>query len=227
MLNMKYTRIFNTESRAVETGCIIHEEGMALVETIEAGETKVKLSTGAAGEIFAGISLSRNAPPATLSNVETGLVPTTLQVKLQRVPKSGQLLVKVGSTVLDIVTSGAPAAGEVLVAGEFLTFNTAQLAGALFVQYLYEPTLSEARAVIGDMPIGGLASSAQHVIGVLTRAECSTNMFDASVDWSAAVQVKLGPNGTFTTTGSGTTIPNATIRSRPSAANSLLTLAIN
>lgn len=226
MLNMKFTRIFNTETRSVVPSAAIHEEGIALVEAIDAGETKVMPSTGAAGEIFAGVSLSRNVPPTMMPNVEEGLVPASLSVKLARIPMAGQLLVKAAGDVLTIV-SAAPAAGEVQVAGDILVFNAAQANAALSAQYMYEPTVTEARTLVGDAPIGGLSSSAQHVIGVVVKGEFATNMFDASVDWSDVMQVKLGPNGIFTTTGPGAVLHNVVVRNRPSSANSMLVLAIN
>jgi hypothetical protein len=226
MLNMKFTRIFNTESRAVLSVSVIPEEGMALVEAIEGGESKTTLSKGVPGEIFAGISMSRNAPPAVLPNVENGVVPASLQVKLARVPSLNQLLVKANNVALTIV-AGVPAAGEVKLSNDVLTFNAAQAGEALIAQYLYAPTLVEARSIVGDYPIGGLASTAQHVIGVLIRGEFATNMFDASVDWSNALRVNLGADGFFTVGGNGTELANVVIRNRPSSANSMLVLAIN
>jgi len=226
MLNMKFTRIFLTETRNVLTGTVIPEEGIALVEAIDGSETKVTVATGASGEVFAGVSLSRNAPPTILPNVETGLVPSAGQVKLARTPVTGQLLVQANGSSLNIV-SGTPNAGEVQLSGDILTFNSAQSGQALFVQYIYVPTVTEARSIIGDQPIGGLASSAQHVIGVLIRGEFATNYFDASVDWSSRLRVNLGANGTFTIGGSGTELTNVVVRSRPSSENSLLVLAIN
>ena len=227
MLNMKFTRIFLTESRDVLTGAVIPEEGMALVDVIDGSETKVNLSQGTAGEFFAGVSMSRNAPPTILPNVETGLVPTALQVQLARVPVVGQLLAQANGHTLTIVND-APAAGEVqLSAGGVLTFNAAQAGQSLFVQYIYVPTVTEARSIIGDQPIGGLASTAQNVIGVLIRGDFATNMFDASVDWSSVIRVNLGPNGTFTSGGTGTLLTNVVVRNRPTTDNSMLVLSIN
>lgn len=226
MLNMQNTRIFNTDTRLVLSSVVIPEEGMALVEVIEGADTKVKPSAGIAGEIFAGVSLARNAPPTYVPNIEEGVIPATLSVKLARKPVIGQILVKIDGTAAS-VGAGAPAAGAVQLVNDVLTFNAADAASTLYVQYLYEPTVQEARSFVGMAPIGGLPSSAQHVIGTITKGEFSTNMFDASVDWSTALQVKLGPNGTFTTGGSGTLLTNVVVRGRPSAGNAMLVLAVN
>jgi len=224
---MKFTRIFNTETRAVMPSAVIAEEGIALVEDIDGGETKVRPSTGANGEIFAGVSMSRNTPPAVLPNVEEGLIPAGLSVKLARTPISGQLLVKVAGIKLTIVAGAPIDATEVQLSGDVLTFFAGEDSKRLDVQYMYEPSIREARTMLGDAPIGGLSSTTQSIIGVLSRGEFATNMFDASVDWSTALQVKLGANGVFTTTGNGTLLTNVVIRNRPNSANSMLVLAIN
>ncbi len=226
MLNMKYTRIFLTESRPVMPSYKIGEEGMALVEDIDGNETKVRPSSGAAGEIFAGVSLSRNAPPSLIPNVEEFTVPAALVKSLARTPVSGQLLVTIDGTAATIV-AGTPAANQVKLNGNTLTFHTSANAASVFVQYLYEPSLKEARTLTGDAPIGGLAAVAQSVVGAIVRGEFATNFFDASCDWSDALQVRLGAGGIFTTKGSGTLLSNVTIRSRPSSENSMLVLAIN
>ena len=200
---------------------------MALVEDIDGNETKVRLSSGAAGEVFAGVSMSRNAPPTVMPNVEEGSIPTSLSVRLARTPIAGQLLVKVEGTAKTVVAGAPASAAEVQLVDDVLNFFAGENAKALLAQYAYEPTLVEARTFVGDSPVGGLSSSVQSVIGVLAKAEFGTNMFDASSDWSTALNVKLGADGKFTTTGSGTLLTNVVIRNRPSSSNSMLVLAIN
>lgn len=226
MLLQKYTRLFLTEHRKVETGIRLTEEGQALVNVKEGNETVVRPSTGAAGEIFAGVSLTRNTPPGTLPWVGEGKVPASLSIELPRLPMAGQILVRLGSDVAEVV-AGAPTAGQVQLVGQVLTFHADDEGDVYTVQMQYEPTLTEARQIVGDHPIGGISAAHQGVVGVVTRGELATTFFDASADFSSALRVKLGPDGRFTTTGTGTELTNVTVISAPSSDNSALVLRVN
>ncbi len=225
MLQQRTTRTVRSRFNDVMSGEIIHEEGMALVYVKEDGSTKVKLSSGAAGEIFAGVSQSRNSPPAFLPFVQEQAVPTSKSMQLVRVPVAGQLFVSLNGTQAPIV-AGAPAAGEAGLSGTTLTFNTADVGANVFAQFLYTPTVLEARQVIGDPPIGGLSSTPQQRIGTLHDAELGTNMFDASIDWSDVFYAKTGPGGTFTAGTEADHTPGVIVKVAPSAANPFLVLAV-
>lgn len=227
MLNMKYTRIFLSEHREVLSGSIIREDGVALVFTKEGDATKVCPSTGVANEIFAGVSLTRNIPPVFMPRVETFVIPSTLTGSLDRVPMSGQLLVKVNGTVKTVV-AGAPAnAGEVQLSGSTLVFAAGEASKTVAVQYIYEPTVMEARTYVGDAPVGGLGSTAMGIIGMITRGDICTNYYDPTVDWSSALTVKLGLDGKFTTTGVGAVVPGAVVLNAPGSSNPMLVLRLS
>jgi hypothetical protein len=226
MLQLRETRIVNSQPHDVVTGHIIPEEGLALAYAKEGADTKVQLSTGAAGEIFAGVSFSRNTPPAVLPVFLVTAIPANSILPINRNPIVGQLLVKIAGVIATIV-AGAPAAGEVQVGSLQLVFNAADASTAVEVQYLYAPSVLEARSIIGDAPIGGLSSTAQGSIGVLKNAIIGTNSYDASVDWSQAMYVKLGPNGTFTVGSAADHIANVIVKTSPGAANPFLVLSLN
>lgn len=227
MIVQKYTRLFLSEHRKVESGVIIQEEGQAMVNVKENGETVVRPSTGAAGEVFAGISMARNTPPTTLQWVAQGVIPDTGAVELPRTPITGQILVKIGTTAATI-SAGAPAsAAETQLAGDVLTFHADNIGKNYFVQIAYEPGMQEALQLVGSMPIGGLAATYQGVVGVITRGEVATSFYDAASDWSTALKVKLGADGRFTTSGPGDVIPGLTVINAPSSENSALTLRVN
>lgn len=226
MLQLLETRIVRTTHSPVLSGSIIHEEGMALVYGKEDGETKVTTSSGVAGEIFAGVSTSRNSPPAVLPYVDESLVPSNGQFELTRTPLPGQLLVKVGGVQRTVVAAAPADATEVQLSGGTLIFANGQGGQTLFAQYIYEPTITEARMQVGDQPIGGLSSTMLSVIGVLKDAQIGTNMFDASVDWTNAMYVKTAPNGTFTVGDAADHIPNVIVKNAPSAANPFLVLTM-
>lgn len=224
MLNMKYTRIFHSEHHEVQSGLIVPEEGLALTFVKDAGVTKVRPSTGVAGEYFAGVSLARTVPPTFYPMIQEDIVPASLTFTLNRAPLTGQILVKVDGTSKTI-TAVAPAnAGEVMLAGNVLTFFAGEAAKGLYVQYLYEPTVIEAATFVGHAIIGGLAFQSMGIVGVIIRGEISTNYYDLAVDWTNVMTVKLGANGKFTTTGTGITVPNCLVMNAPNVDNPMLTL---
>lgn len=230
MLVQKYTRFFGTEHRDVEPGVVIEEEGIALVYTKVNGRSYVRPSTGAAGEIFAGFSVSRNSTPRYLPKVIAGrLVPDSGVIDLGRIPLTGQILVKVAGSVVEI-SANAPVEGKVQLQGQKLFFfqgtpadgsNPAvigDIGKEVYVQFIYEPTVAEARTVIGDGPIGGLPSTNQERIGVATRMEeLGTTYYDASADWSNAYNPRLGADGRVTTAGNGTVLANVVVMDVPVA----------
>jgi hypothetical protein len=226
MLQLRETRIVRSKHENVLSGTIVSEEGMALVYAKEDGETKVTLSSGADGEVFAGVSQSRNSPPAALPFVMDQAVPAAEVLELPRTPITGQLLVKVGGAQKTVVNAAPANAGEVQLVGRNLVFAAGEKGKNVFVQFLYAPTVTEARTVIGDTPIGGLSSTAQSVIGTIKDAQFATNMFDASADWSDALYAKLGAAGTFTVGTEADHIPNVVVKNAPNASNPFLVLSI-
>lgn len=227
MLMHKYTRLFLTEHRKVETGVQITEEGQALVNVKEGSETVVRPSTGAAGEHFAGVSMTRFTPPTTMPWVGEGKVPASLSLELPRLPLAGQILVRVAGDVATIV-SGAPAdETEVQLVGQILTFHEDVTNAGYLVQMQYEPTVTEARQQVGDFAVGGISAAYQGVTGIIMRGELATTFYDGAADFSSAITVKLGPDGRFTTEGQGTELTNVLVISAPSAENSALVLRVN
>jgi hypothetical protein len=230
MIVDKYTRAFNTEFRDVEPGLDLREDGQALVFSKVNGRTYVRPSQGVTGEIFAGISVNRNTPPSFLPKIVSGsIVPESGVVDLGRLPLNGQMLVKVGGDVLEI-SAAAPVEGKVQSVGTKLYFFTGTPANGgtpavpgdtgkeLFVQMMYEPTVSEAKTVRGDAPIGGLSSSELGRIAVLTRAESvATTFYDAAADWSNVLRPKLGVDGKFTSSGPGEIVNTVLVLQTPVA----------
>jgi hypothetical protein len=221
------TNFVRTSHEDVATGVLIQEEGIPLVYVKEAGITKVKPSIGAVGEIFAGLSISRNAPPTVLPLLLSGLIASDATFELPRAPITGQLFVSIDGTAATVVT-GTPAAGEVKVDGLQLVFEAGAANSPVFVQMMYSPSLIEARSVLGDAPFGGLSTHVLNRIGVFKSGEASTTLFDASVDWSAALHVKLA-DGKFTAAAANDAarLPNVVVTNSPSVAAPFLSLNVN
>lgn len=227
MIEQKFTRQFRSEHRPVKTGVIIEDEGIALVFERSGSDTVVCPSTGVSGEVFAGISLSRNTPPTFDCLVLEFKVPASKTIQLPRFPLAGQILVKNGTSALTIGASAPGDATAVQLEGDEITFHSSVAVDTVIaVTMQFELTASEARQRKGDAPWGGLSSTGQGVIGMITQGDVSTSYFNAGDDWSSALEVKLGANGMFTTSGSGVTVPNAVVVAAPSAANPQLVISL-
>lgn len=227
MLQLRNTRIFKTLFENLATGIAIQEEGVALVFVKENGETKVQPSTGAAGERFAGVAIARNMPPATLPLVEEGVIDSTGSGSLTRAPIAGQALIKVGGVAVTIISTGVPAADEILVVGADYKVDPSNVGKSISAQYLYAPTVQEARTVIGDAPYGGLAANALGTIAAVKQAEVGTSFFDASADWSDAMYAKTVAGGKFAPATAASGIPGVVVKNSPSVGSPFLVLELN
>ena len=233
MLNYQHSSFFKTRERAVLPGSVIGEEGVSLVFTKEGanGDLEVKPSTGAADEVFAGFAISTNTPatqaPAVEESEEAGAT-----YALNRIPVAGQLLVKLDGTAATLAAGAvAPsAAGTVNVdAHGVLYFHADDEALPLFVQYSYELSASEASAITGDY-YGGSHNTASRVhnsVGAVSEGVISTDMFDASADFSQTIHPRLGPNGMLTTSGTGTLLTSVIVKNSPSVESAFLELEVN
>jgi hypothetical protein len=172
--------------------------------------------------------MSRNAPPLFIPLVLEDVV-NGATLELPRTPMAGQILVRVGGTALGIVAgdeapsdANGASTGEVALDDNVLYFHPDHDGATRFVQMMYEPTVTEARQYNGDVPVGGLSSSAQGIIGVITRGDVATSYYDASADWSSALKAQLGADGVFTIGGAGAEAQGATIIQAPTASNPVL-----
>lgn len=77
MLFQNATAIVQTQEADLLPGEVIHEEGLALVWVREGGHSFLRLSTGAADEVFAGFALARSMPPANMNRVEEFVIDAT------------------------------------------------------------------------------------------------------------------------------------------------------
>jgi len=230
MLQLRDTRFNSTKIRELLSGVTVSEEGMALVYVKENGVTKVQPSLGVAGEEFAGISFERNTPPASVPYVAEGVIPAGLSVELPRTPIAGQLRVTVAGVGVTVVAIAPADATEVQLSGSTLTFFAGEATKAYTAQFLYEPSVSEARALTGDGPFGGLASGEVGTVGVINDSGAVfTSMFDGAADWSTAMYVRTIAGGKFTPCAKAHAerIPGVVVLNSPNAANPFLGLTIN
>lgn len=225
MLDLKNTRFFNTEQRPVVAGHVISDEGAACIYVKDGQETKTRMSTGAADEIFAGFSLSRNVPPSFLPNAEEGVV-SDKPVTIARLPIAGQIGISVAGVALTVVAGDPADETEAKLAADVVTFHADADGDKYEILYQYEPTVGEANMLTGDAPIGNLSSTVMGSIGLITDGDVSTSFFDAGADWSGAINPTLGVDGLLTVGGSGTVLKQVTVLNTPSASNPMLTVRV-
>lgn len=235
MINLQATRVLKTGFAPLAAGVHNEDEGQVLVSVKEDGERRVRPSTGAADEIFAGFQLSRAVPPKYVPKVEAfniakldGAAVATFSTI--RVPVAGKMLVRIGDVVVTAIGSDAEApdaAGKVNHVNGTFYFNDADLGKPAEIQYHYEPTVTEAQQITGDAPHGGHPGNAQGQASFLLVGEIATSYFDSSVDWSNTLQPRLGPNGILTTGGQGTLLTNVTVLNSPSSQDEFLRLEVH
>lgn len=157
MLQLRETRIIRSLPERVAPGVVIPEEGIPLSYVKVDGETCVQPCTGSGVEIFAGVSLSRNSPPAALPMV-VEFAYGSGSGKFPRAPIYGQLMVKnVADGSTRTVVAAAPAAGEIQVDAQGnYALNVADAGANFTAQFHYIPSVVEAQSIVGDAPIGGL-----------------------------------------------------------------------
>lgn len=220
MIHLDLSKLFRTNERRLASDVTLAAEGKAAVAVYEDGEMRVKPSTGAAGEKFAGILFSCRTPLETVPAVSS-LKASGTSLTLPHTPIPGSLRIQG-------LTEGAPAtkAGEYSVNGQAVTLNAAQAGGTFTVQYTYSPSVLEAQRLQGDVEPGAAVSSALRVSGVVEGGEVFTSEFDTAADWSNPTSVRLGADGKFTTSGTGVVVPCLVTR-LPSAGNAMLGLSFN
>jgi hypothetical protein len=227
MIKLQKTRIIKSFHRNVATGYNVATEGVPLVYVNEAGETKVRPALGAAGEKFAGVSLSQVQVPGELTAIETCKGEGSVTLKLARTSLvAGQVAVIVDGVYL--VAAGSVSAGNFQpdnAAGTIAIHaddaGTALAPVDIKIIYKYQPTLAEAINAQGQAQAGGItAASFWSVTGVIVEGDVGTDQFDVTDDWTKTQgPVYLG-NGLFTLKSGGTELKGCNIIEAPLAAPS-------
>lgn len=226
MLNYESTRFVKTTQSDVVEGAAFLDEGIAAVYVRDGGTTRIQPSTGAAGEVFAGFSLETNVPPQFMPFVTEFTIAGGV-VELPRLPIAGQIAVFIEGTkaALGAGASAPDSAGEANLDADTLAFHADDEGKSGTVQFMFEPSVTEAMVVTGSGPISGLPSAELGVIGLIQTGEISTSYFDANADWTGSeLHPSLGADGKLTIGGSGTELTSVVIKSAPSAASPYLTV---
>lgn len=231
MLYFPQTSIEISRERPVAQGSQITAEGAALVSSLSGGVYGVKQSTGAAGEVFAGVSINSVTSLTQAPKIEEAVLGNTNALYLAADPLPGTILVTrkdTGAVLTAAATADATHYAISATNAKKFIFDVSLQGVAVNVVYAYAPTLVQAMALQGNTLPGGPAGQYLGQVGVITRGDAYTDQWDTSADWSTAVGVVLLANGKF---GPTATAANATrgiqIIELPSAGRSYLGLNIN
>ena len=229
MLQLINTRLFKSVNEELAPGAAIQEEGVALSYVRIQGNTYVQPCTGTAGEVFAGLAMIRNIPPALYPVVEEVVVGVDGSFSLSHAPQVGNVLVKLGTTALDIVNTAPDDATEVELTGAVGKVDVTLAGKVLVAQYQYAITVAEARQLVGDYPYGGNAANLMGFVTAVKQATpIATSFFDASKDWTNALGVVLTSGGRLAPAPTpSAAIPNVVLKNTPNAANPFVVIELN
>lgn len=232
MLNFVKTRFNSMRSTDLLPGAAISEEGMCLALVRHQGTTMCRESHGEAGEIFGGFSLETTLRPEVLPKIETATVGTDGKVTIGRPFIFGQIAVvyEDGTVVTNFEDKADVPADNTSVSfqGEDLIFANSVKGKQVTVQYLYEPTIAEARSLQGEGN-GYTNMQPSLEVGKISRIMggiVSTNQFDIMANWmdDSVINPSMGAGGKLTIGGNGTKVTDLVIMESPTGESSFLTV---
>lgn len=227
MIKLQATRIIKTDSAKLHPDVQLQEEGQALTVVKVNGEAVVQPSAGTVNESFVGIAISRAMPPAHAIRVESGRVhknegeQDALIFRTIRLPLAGTIALYLDGvfvTTLGADPQAPAAAGEVNINRDGVYFHADDEGKSFKLVYKHELTVSEARELTGDEPLGGLSANVQGELSFVTIGSVATTMFDTSADWTDVIHPFLGSDGIFTAKPNGQQKPltNVIVKNSPS-----------
>jgi hypothetical protein len=231
--------------KVVQAGQVITEEGLLLASVLDAATgSEVVLPTTGSGDIVAGFAIRDNADHATTSEVESVTVPATAPYEVQL--RNGNLVgvsgdgataslsaIRDNGTQMTLSNDTSSGVNDIGVQSSpaltgLLAFDAARAGETVVVTYRYNLTVAESRLKFFQRNINNEASTLFGQVGVgQGHGEVFTDMFDGTVDWSAATSIKAGADGIVEDQGGSGTIIDARVISVPNVNNPLLGLSFD
>ena len=196
--------------KALASGSVVADSGQAMIHAIQNGAQVVAPAAGAAGEIFVGFSSLQTSAtptvPATAVKVEDiDAVPATGIIIASKTPVTGTVSVQNAVTKATIAV--------VSVTGNSVDVGVGSAGLAVTLVYTHALTVTEARAIVGDIQPGGYSGHTYGQVGIGQEGVIYTSVFNSAVNWNAATAVKLAAGGKVTDqTGTGVAINAIVIR---------------
>lgn len=233
MLDRKYIKMGEQVDRPTASTMPAHiEEGCILCEVVEAGVAKVTVIASPSGsEKIAGVAILPFSLPAQTVSIEQFTVPETgsliFNLRNQSLVSGSELAAVVGASALTVDESSfsaTPSTGTVKVdiAGGRIKFAAGDAGSVVNFAYRFNLTVVQARMRYQERSINNrdLVGSLMQVGVAKGYIEMGTDQFDSSADYSTGPTLKLGPNGTIATSGSGPAIPGGRVLASPDLSGS-------
>ncbi|QRE00272.1 hypothetical protein [Burkholderia phage BCSR5] len=185
-------RVVDSSETNVAAGAMITAEGQALVRSGKAPAAGVLPATGDATDIFVGFAVAgTSAAPFQemfATKVEQFLAPAGGAVRLNFAPVTGQYNVRDLDDPTKAFTAKIDPATPNVVTG-------LPVGDEVAITYKYPLTVVQARALYGDIQPGGYVGDYVQQIGLIKRGPVFTDQYDASQDWSKAVEIYATAGG--------------------------------
>lgn len=232
MLNFVKSRFNSMRSTDLMQGAGVNAEGMCLALVRVGGTTVCRESQGIEGETFGGFSIESSLRPEVLPKVEELIVGADGTVKIGRPFMSGQIaaVLESGDVVTAFNETATKPVDETSVSynAETLLFADSLIGKPVVVQYLYEPTVAEARSLQGEgngyanMQPSAETGKMSRIVGGIV----STDQFDIAANWNddSVINPSMGAGGKLTVGGDGTLITEVVIMEAPSGDSGFLTV---
>lgn len=194
------------------------ESGLALVLAAGANGTVAKVSTGGAGEVFAGFALTDQGYPSRVPAVRTIVGTGSTATGVATLPAY------IASSAVVKNAAGATSAHLVVNSDGTVDLAAGNVAGAVYtIQYSATPTMADLVRLFGEFPRQG-AIDIGAAVGAARNGSFAITNFDTSVNFALLDTPVLGANGFITKGGSGTVLSDYRVSQIPTVGSPYLVL---
>ena len=204
MLNIAFTRYQLTTNKLVASDVTAAGivDGAGLFSKLENGALVVSNGEVAADNVFAGIAFSQYRAQTATNAVEEFKAPAnggSIVLAHQPVGAISTVFASMDGEQAAVVAA-EPAAGEIQLVGNTMTFHADDAGKSVYVCYKYNLTVAEIESIpfMGDGVPGAAVSAQTGTVSVGQKGEFYTDQFDTSVDWNSdAEDIQLIDGGIF------------------------------
>ena len=233
MIDRKQIKIQEQVERQVAAGALIPDEGVILVEAIEAGVSKVHVQAIVAGtEKIAGVALLPYMLPSMATANESFVVPASgslvFNLRNANVLTGSERAIVIGGVDLlidEAAFAAVPPGGTVKVdiGGGRIKFAAGDVGKTVHFIYRFSLTVQQARMRYQERSINNRDLVGDYAqVGVAKGyVEFATDQFDTTKDYTLGAPLTLGNGGIITLAGAGPLLPQAKVLAAPDLSGSL------
>lgn len=198
-----YTR---SKDFPLAANAVLAADGQAMIGSTVNGLFGALPSTGAGTDVFVGfLNTQTSAAPflqSTATKVEDIVLGPSGTTTLALAPVSGTV------SAWDLTAGAAVSGGNLSVDSVGNVTVTGGGSHEILFTYSYALTVTQARAMFGDVQPGGYSGTVVNQASIVQQGTIYTDQFDTTKQWRSATSVKLAANGKVTDqSGSGVTVP--------------------